>query len=56
MTHIFAWGNNEKRAALKGKPCRILARGALGSVMVDFGGGHIEIVSRRALRRIVVRA
>ena len=47
----YAWKNNPKRAQMYGRACRILARGALGSVLVEFEGGQREIVSRRALRR-----
>lgn len=51
MTFRYTWGNNLKRAALKGLPCEVIAHGALGSVLVRFGDGRREIVSRRALRR-----
>lgn len=50
-THVYAWGNNEKRATLKGRPCRVLARGAMRSVMIEFADGQREIVSIRALRK-----
>jgi hypothetical protein len=47
----FAWGNNAKRQALKGRRCVIEATGALGSVQVRFlDNDQREIVSRRALR------
>jgi len=55
MTHVFRWGNNAKRAALKGRRCRVLARGAKGSIMVEFSDGQREIVSRRAVAREVGR-
>lgn len=48
----FAWGNNEKRATLKGRRCKIVTSGAKGSVMVEFENGQREIVSRRPLRRV----
>lgn len=47
---VYAWGNNEKRATLKGRQCRVLAAGSLRSVLVEFEDGQTEIVSRRALR------
>lgn len=51
--YVFAWGNNPKRAELKGRPCKILAQGALNSCEVEFvDTGQREIVSRRALRAI----
>lgn len=54
MTHIYHWGNNPKRAELKGRRCRILATGALGSALVQFENGEKVNTSRRALRRIPV--
>ena len=47
----YAWGNNPKRAELKARACEVLARGALGSVLIRFENGQCEVVSRRALRR-----
>jgi len=52
MTHIYAWGNNSKRLAMKGRKCRIIARGRMNSIMIEFEDGQREIVSRRAIRRI----
>ena len=51
-THRFAWGNNPKRATLKGRLCRIIAAGKKNSVMIEFADGQREIVSRRALRKV----
>ena len=51
-THIFSWGNNSKRAMLKGRKCRILATGAKNSAIIEFENGQQECVSRRALRRL----
>lgn len=48
--YTYTWGNNPKRATLKGRGCRILLRGARRSVMVEFEDGQREIVSYRALR------
>lgn len=51
LTHTYFWGNNEKRATMKGRPCRVIARGlSMRSVMVEFENGQREIVSYRALR------
>lgn len=53
MTHIYAWGNNEKRATMKGRACRILARSRrMSSLMIQFENGQREIVSLRSVRRI----
>jgi hypothetical protein len=52
LTHIYCWGNNEKRAALKGRPCRIVAHAqTMRSVLVEFADGQREVVSFRALRK-----
>jgi hypothetical protein len=49
--YIYAWGNNERRATLKGRRCVIEARGALGTVLVRFlDTGERVTTSRRALR------
>ena len=48
----FHWGNNEARAALKGRACRIIARGGKGTVLVEFiDTGERVTCSFRALRR-----
>jgi hypothetical protein len=52
--YIYAWGNNSKRATMKGRTCRLLASGAKGSVLIEFtDNGQREITSRRALRKVV---
>lgn len=53
MTHLYVWGNNAKRATMKGRTCRVLARGGKGSILVEFENGQREITSRYAVRRIV---
>ena len=51
MTHTYAWGNNEKRASLKGRHCRVVANGRMRSVLVEFENGERVVTSQRALRR-----
>jgi hypothetical protein len=52
MTHVYSWGNNEKRETLKGRPCRIVVNGkVMRSVLVEFDDGQREVVSIRALRK-----
>jgi hypothetical protein len=52
-TYRYAWGNNPKRATLKGRRCRVVTRGSLGSCLVEFvDNGQREVVSRRALRAV----
>jgi hypothetical protein len=49
---VFAWGNDERRAALKGRRCVVLAQGAMSTVLVRFlDTGERVTTSRRALRR-----
>jgi hypothetical protein len=51
-TYTFAWGNNPRRAELRGRRCRILARGRMGTVLVEFlDSGERVTCSFRALRR-----
>lgn len=52
MTHIYNWGNNEKRKTLKGRKCKIICTGSMNSCMIEFENGQKEITSRRALRKI----
>lgn len=49
--YIYRWGNNPKRAGLKGRRCRVLARGKMNSIMVEFEDGSREITSRNAVRK-----
>ena len=47
----YAWGNNERRAALKGRRCVVEARGAMGTVLVRFlDTGERVTTSFRALQ------
>jgi len=49
--YVYRWGNNERRAALKGRPCVIEARGAMGTVLIRFlDTGERVTTSSRALR------
>lgn len=50
--YVYAWGNNAKRAAMKGRECILLASGRMGSVLIEFvDNGQREITSGRALRK-----
>jgi len=49
MDHVWWW-----RARLperKGQPCRVLARGAMNSVLVEFADGLRVVTSRYAVRK-----
>ena len=50
--HIYRWGNNSIRAARKGQRCRVIARGAMRSVLVEFEDGHRMVTSARAVSRL----
>jgi hypothetical protein len=50
--YFYAWANNPKRATMARRPCRIVATGKMGSVMIEFQNGQREITSRRALRKM----
>lgn len=52
MTHYYAWKNNDKRAQMYGKPCRIVARGTQNSREIEFANGTREIVSGNSLRKL----
>jgi hypothetical protein len=52
VTHYYAWRNNAKRLTLYRRPCRIIARGAMNSAVIEFADGQRECVSRNALRRL----
>lgn len=50
MTHAWWW-----RARLperKGQTCRVLARGSLNSILVQFADGSRVVTSRWAVRRL----
>jgi hypothetical protein len=51
LTHVYRWGNNPKRYYLKGRRCRVLARGRMYSCLVEFDDGRREVVSQGAIRR-----
>ena len=50
--YIFGWGNNVKRATMKGRKCRVLYGGRMNSCVIEFEDGQRECVSRNALRRV----
>lgn len=52
----YSWRNNEKRQTLYGRRCRIVARGALNSIMIEFEDGQREIVSGNSIRRATIAA
>ena len=56
MTYVFSWGNNPRRAQLKGRFCEVLASGRMGTVLVRFfDTGECVTTSYRALRETYYR-
>lgn len=52
VVYVFYWGDNPVRARLKGRRCRVLARGSKGTVLAQFlDTGERVTCSFRALRR-----
>ena len=59
MTYRYCWGPRFRVPGLpvldrKGALCRVVARGAMNSALVEFQDGEIAVISRNALRRVVV--
>lgn len=50
MTHYWFW--KKKLPERKGKPCRILTRGRMNSILVEFEDGYKVVTSRWAVRKI----
>lgn len=51
--YVYRWKNNEKRATLYGRICRVVKRMARNSALVRFeDNGQEEVVSRNALRKV----
>lgn len=50
MTHFWRW--IIRRPDLKGRRCRIIARGKLNSCLVQFADGEKVLTSRYAVRKI----
>ena len=50
--YVYRWGNNARRAELWGRRCRIIARGRMNTVLVEFlDNGERVTTSSRALTR-----
>jgi hypothetical protein len=48
--HIWFW--RSRLPERKGQPCRILARGKMNSIKVQFVDGYTVITSRYAVRKV----
>lgn len=51
--YVYAWGNNTKRATMKGRTCRVIHRTkTMNTALIEFtDNGQREVISRNALRR-----
>jgi hypothetical protein len=50
--YTYGWGNNTRRAELKGRECVVLARGTMNSILLRFlDTGEQIVTSRNAVRR-----
>lgn len=53
LDHIWFWHAKGMRIVdRKGQPCRVLARGRMNSILVEFGDGYRVIASRYAVRKV----
>jgi len=50
MTHYWFW--KKKLGERNRQPCRVLARGKMNSILVEFEDGYRVITSRYAVRRL----
>lgn len=50
-SYRYAWKNNPKREEMYGKRFRIIARGKMNSVLVEFEDGQREVISGNAIRK-----
>jgi len=51
VTHTYFW-HRPPGASRKGQPCRLVASGRKGSVLLEFEDGWRMVTSRRAIRKI----
>lgn len=51
--HTYRWRRTLGGVERHKTPCRVLARGRMNSILVEFGDGWKAITSRNAVRRIV---
>ena len=49
----YQWYWRARLPERKGQPCRILARGARNSILVEFPDGFLVVTARYAVRRKV---
>ena len=48
---VYVWGNNPRRAELRGRPCVVLARGRMNTILAQFlDTGEKVTTARHAVR------
>lgn len=50
--YVYKWKNNEKRAGMYGRRCRVIVRSRANSALVEFEDGQRENISRNALKKL----
>lgn len=53
MSHVWFW--RKRLPERKGQACRVLVRGSMNSILVEFEDGYRVVTSRYAVRRRLVR-
>jgi hypothetical protein len=51
QTYPYVWHWRARLPERHGQPCRVLARGRMNSVLVEFADGFLVVTSRFAVRR-----
>jgi hypothetical protein len=49
FTHVWFW--KSRLPERKGQPCKVIARGRMNSILVEFEDGFIVVTSRYAVRK-----
>jgi len=53
ILYRYTWGNNEKRATMKGRICEVFCRAKMNSIGIRFiDNGQKECVSRYSVKRV----
>ena len=52
MIYKYIWGNNEKRKTFKNRNCKVITKGRMNSICVEFENGERVITSRYAVRKL----
>ena len=50
--YYYAWKNNPKREDMYSRRFKIISRGAMNSVLIEFENGQREVISGNAIRKV----